>query len=173
MTQLQPKFRLWKSKGKEFRLCVLRFNITVIVQSLSHAQLCSAIDCSTSSSPVLHHLLEFSQTHVHWVNDVIQPSYPVIPFSSCPWSLPASRSFPIKQPLGSGGKSIGVSASTSVLPMSVQGWFAIGFTGSSSLLYKGLSRIFSSTTVQKHQFFGTHPSSQSNSHIHTWPQEKP
>ena len=70
-------------------------------------------------------------------------------------------------------QSIGVSASASVLPMNVQDWFPLGWTGWISLQSKGLSRVFSNTTVQKHQFFGAQPSSQSNSHIHTWPQEKP
>ena len=97
----------------------------------------------------------------------------VIPFSSCPQSFPASASFPVSQFLESGGQSIGVSASTPVLPMSTQNWSPIGWTGWISLQAKGLSRIFSNTTVQKHQLFSTPLSSQSNSHIHTWPLEKP
>ena len=97
----------------------------------------------------------------------------VTPFSSFPQSLPASASFPMSQLLGSGGQSIGVSASTSVLPMNAQDWSPLGWTGWISLQSKGLSRVFSNTTVQKHQFFSTQLSSQSNSHIHTWPLEKP
>ena len=97
----------------------------------------------------------------------------VIPFSSCPQSLPASGSFPMIQLFAWGGQSIGVSASASVLPMNTQDWSPLGWTGWISLQYKGLSRIFSNTTVQKHQFFGTQLSSQSNSHIHTWPPETP
>ena len=97
----------------------------------------------------------------------------VIPFSSCPQSLPASDSFPISQLFASSGQCIGVSASTSVLPMNTQDWSPLGWTGWISLQAKGLSRVFSNTTVQKHQFFSALPSSQSNSHIHTWPQEKP
>ena len=106
-----------------------------------------------------------------WCHPTISSS--VIPFSSCPQSLPASESFPMSQLFESGGQSIGVSASTSVLPMNTQNWFPLGWTGWISLQSKGLSRVFSNTTVQKHQFFSAQPSSQSNSHIHTWPLEKP
>ena len=97
----------------------------------------------------------------------------VDPFSSCPQSLPTSVSFPMSQLFAWGGQSIGVSASTSVLPMNTQDWSPIGWTGWISLQSKGLSRVFSNTTVQKHQFFGAQLSSQSNSHIHTWPLGKP
>ena len=96
----------------------------------------------------------------------------VVPFSSCPQSLPASGSFPMSQHFTWGGQSIGVSASASVLPMNTQEWSALGWTGWISLQSKGLSRVFSNTTVQKHQFFSAQLSSQSNSHIHTWPLEK-
>ena len=88
-------------------------------------------------------------------------------------SLPTSRSFPMNQLFTWGGQSIGVSASASVLPMNTQDWSPSEWTGWISLQSKGLSRVFSNTTVQKHQFFGAQPSSQSNSHIHTWPLEKP
>ena len=97
----------------------------------------------------------------------------VIPFSSCPQSFPASGFFQMSQFFTSGGQSIEVSSSTSVLPMNTQDWSPLGWTGWISLQPKGLSRVFSNTTVQKHQFFGAQLSSQSNSHIHTWPQEKP
>ena len=97
----------------------------------------------------------------------------VIPFSSCPQSLPASESFPMSQLFAWGGQSTGASALASFLPKNTQGWSHSEWTDWISLQSKGLSRVFSSTTVQKHQFFGTQPSSQSNSHIHTWPQEKP
>ena len=100
-------------------------------------------------------------------------SYSVVPFSSCPQSLPASESFPMSQLFTSGGQSIGVSASASVLPMNTQDWSPLEWTGWISLQSKGLSRVLSNTTVQKHQFFGAHLSSQSNSHNHTWPLEKP
>ena len=131
------------------------------------------IDCSTPGLPVYHQLPEFTQTHVHWACDAIQPSYPVIPFSSCLQSFPASRSFQMGQFFASSGQSIGVSASASVLPMAIQDWSPLGWTGWISLQSKGLSRVFSNTRVQKHQLFGALLSSQSNSHIYTWLLEKP
>ena len=97
----------------------------------------------------------------------------VIPFSSCLQSFPASGSFPVSQFLASGGQSIGTSVSTSVLPMNIQDWFPLEWTGLISLQSKGLSRVFSNTTVQKHRFFGTQLSLWSNSHIHPWLLEKP
>ena len=97
----------------------------------------------------------------------------VVPFSSRLQSFPASGSFPMSQLLASGGQSIGVSASTSVFPMTIQGWFPLGWTSLISLQSKGLSRVFSNTTVQKHQFFGTQFSLWSSSHIYTWPLERP
>ena len=97
----------------------------------------------------------------------------LVPFSSCPQSFPTSGSFQMSQLFASGGQNMGISASTSVLPMNTQDWFPLGWTGWISLPSKGLSRVFSNTTVQKHQFFGTQLSSRSNSHIHTWPLEKP
>ena len=97
----------------------------------------------------------------------------VIPFSSHLQSFTASGSFPMSQLFTSGGQSIGISGSASVLPMNTQGWSPLGWIGWISLQSKGLSRVFSNTTVQKHQFFGTQLSSQSNSHIHAWPLEKP
>ena len=106
-----------------------------------------------------------------WCHPAISSS--VVPFSSCPQSLPASESFPMSQLFTWGGQSTGVSALASFLPKRSQGWSASEWTGWISLQSKGLSRVFSNTTVQKHQFFSTQLSSQSNSHIHTWPQEKP
>ena len=97
----------------------------------------------------------------------------VIPFSSCLQLFPGPGSFPMNQFLASGSQNIGVSASASVLSMNTQDWFPLGWTGWISLQSKGLSRVFSNTTAQKHQFFGAQLSSQSNSHIHTWPLEKP
>ena len=95
------------------------------------------------------------------------------PLLSCLQSFPASGSFSVSQLFVSGGRSIGASALASVLPMNIQDWFPLGWTGLISLKSKGLSRVFSSTTVQKHQFFGAQPSLWSNSHIHTWLLEKP
>ena len=106
-----------------------------------------------------------------WCHPAISSS--VIPFSFCPQSFPASGSFQMSQLFSSGGQSIGVSASTSVLPMNTQSWSPLEWTGWISLQSKTLSRVFSKTTVQKHQFFGAQLSSQSTSHIHTWPLEKP
>ena len=97
----------------------------------------------------------------------------VVPFSFCPQSLPASGSFPMSQLFTSGGQSIRVSASTSVLPMNTQDWSPLRWTCWIFLQSKGLSRVFSNTTVQKHQFFGAQLSSQSNSHIHIWSLKKP
>ena len=96
----------------------------------------------------------------------------VVPFSSCLQSFPASGSFQMSQFFASGGQRIAVSVSASVLPVNIQDWFPLGWTGWVSLLSKGLSRIFSNTTVQKDQFFGVQPSLWSNSHIHTWLLEK-
>ena len=106
-----------------------------------------------------------------WCHPTISTS--VIPFSSCPQSLPASGSFPMSQLFALGGQSTGVSASASILSVNTQDWSPLGWTGWISLQSKGLSRVFSNTTVQKHQFFSAQLSSQSNSRIHTWPQEKP
>ena len=106
-----------------------------------------------------------------WCHPVISSS--VVPFSFCPQSLPASGSFPMSQHVTWGSQSTGVSALASFLPMNTQDWSPLEWTGWTSLQSKGLSRVFSNTTVQKHQFLNTQLSSQSNSHIHTWPLEKP
>ena len=115
--------------------------------------LCNSMDCSIPGFPVYHQLPEPTQTHVHCVGDGIELSHPVIPYSSCLRSCPASESFPISQIFTSDGQSIGVSASASVLPMNIQERYPLGLTGWISLQSKGLSRVFSNTTVQKHQFF--------------------
>ena len=125
------------------------------VQSLSHVRLCDPMDCSMPGLPVHHQLLEFIQTHVHWVGDAIPTiSSSVVPFSSRLQSFPAAGSFQMSQFFTSGGQSIGVSASASVLPMNIQDWFPLGWTSWISLRSKGLSRVFSNPTVQEHQFFG-------------------
>ena len=128
---------------------------------LQHARL----PCSSPSPGACSNLCSLSQ----WSHPTISSS--VIPFSSCLQSFPASGSFLISQVFTSGGQSIGASAS--VLPMTIQDWFPLGWTGLISLQSKGLSRVFSNTTVQKHQFFGTQDSLWPNSHIHTWLLEKP
>ena len=106
-----------------------------------------------------------------WCHPTVSSS--VIPFSSCLQSFPASGSFPVSWVFPSGGQSIAPTASASVLPMSLQGWLPLGLTGLISLLSEGLSRVFSNTTVQRHQFFGAQSSIWPNSHIHTWLLEKP
>ena len=106
-----------------------------------------------------------------WCHPAISCS--VVPFFSCPQSLPASESFPVSQLFAWGGQSTGASALASFLPKESQGWSPSEWTGWISLQSKGLSRVFSNTTVQKRQFLGAQPSSQSKSYIHTWQQEKP
>jgi len=116
------------------------------------------MDCSTPSFPVLYHLPECAQTHVHQVGDAIQPSHPLSPPSPPAFKFPSIRVFLMSQLFASGDQSTGVSASASVLPMNTQDWYPLGWTGWISLQSKGLSRDFSSTTVRKHQFFSTQPS---------------
>jgi len=157
--------------------CILiLFVYTHIFQFSSVTQLCPTLcdpmDCSTPGFPVHHQLLELAQTHVLRVGDAIQPSYPVVPFSSCLQSFPTSESFPMSQFFTSGSKSIEVSVSASVLPLNIQDWSPLGWAGWISLQSRGLSRVFN-TIVQKHQFFSAQLSLWSNSHIHTWLLEKP
>ena len=146
-------------------------------QIRSVAQSCltlyNPMDCSTPGLPVRHQLPEFTQTHVHQVGDAIQPSHPLSSPSPPAPNPSQHQSFPMSQLFTWGGQSTGVSALASFLPKKSQGWSPSEWTGWISLRSKGLSRVFSNTTVQKHQVFGAQPSSQSNSHIHTWPQEKP
>ena len=123
--------------------------------------------CPSPTPRVYPNLCPLSQ----WCHPAISSS--VIPFSSCPQSFPALESFQMSQLFAWGGQSTRVSASTSVLPMNTQDWSSLGWTGWICLQSKGLSRVFSNTTVQKHQFFSTQLSSQSNSHMHTWLLEKP
>ena len=124
--------------------------------------------------PVRHYLMEFAQTHIHWVRVAIPTiSFSVTSFSFYPQSFASSRSFPMSQLFASHDQRIGISASASVLPMNIQGWFPLELTGLISLLSKGVSRVFSSTTIQKCQFFNAQPSLWSNSDIHTWLLEKP
>ena len=131
--------------------------------------LCHPMDYSIAAFLVLHYLLEFSQTHVPWVDDAIQPSHVLLPTSPALTLFQNSGSFPMSRLFATGGQSIGALAS--VLPMNIQSWFTLGLTGLISLLSKGLSRVFS-TIVRKHQFFGSQPSLWSNFHIHTWLLEK-
>ena len=136
--------------------------------------LCHPVDCSMPSFPFLYYHPEFAQIHVHWLRQWYLPtiSSSVTLFSSCPQFSPALGSFPVSQLFVSDGQSTGASASGWVPPVNIQGWFPLGWTGLISLLSKGLSRVFSNTIVQKHQFFMVQPSLWSNSHIYTRPLEK-
>ena len=141
------------------------------VQFSSVAQLCPTLcdpmNCSTPGLPVHHQLLEFTRTHVHRVGDAIQSSHPLSSPSPPAPNPSQHESFPMSQLFASGGQSTGVSALASFFPKNMQGLSPSEWTGWISLQSKGLSRVFSNTTVQKHQFFSTQLSSQSNSHIHT------
>ena len=150
----------------------MKSNLSILyfssVQFISVAQSCltlsNPMDCSSPGFPVYHQLPELAQTHVYQVSDAIQLPHPLLSLS--PPAL-------VSQFFTSGGQSIGVSASASVITTNSQEWFPLGWIGLISLQSKGISRVFFNTTVQKHQFFGAQLSSQSNSHIRTWPQEKP
>ena len=146
----------------------IQFSYSVVSNSLRPHELQHTRPPCASPTPGVHSNSCPSSQRCH--PDI---SSSVVPFSSYPQSLPASESFPVSQLFAWSGQSIGVSASASVLPMNTQDWSPLGWTGWISLQSKGLSGAFSNTTVQKHQFFGTQLSSQSNSHIHTWPLEKP
>ena len=151
-----------------------QFNSVQFSRSVVCPTLCDPMNCSTPGLLVHHQLPEFTQIHhpsSRWCHPAI--SSMSSPCSSCPQSLPASESFPVSQLFAWGGQSTGVSALASFLPKSTQDWSPSEWIGWISLQSKGLSRVFSNTTVQTHQFFGAQPSSQSNSHIHTWPLEKP
>ena len=145
----------------------VQFCPSVMSDSLWPHELQHARPPCPSPTPGVH---SDSRPSSQWCHPAISSS--VTSFSSCPQSLPASESFPMSQLFTWGGQSTGVSALASFLPKKSQGWSPSGWTGQISLQSKGLSRVFSNTTVQKHQFFSAQPS-QANSHIHTWPQEKP
>ena len=145
----------------------VQFSHSVMSDSLRPHELQHARPPCPSPTPGVH---SNSCPSSRWCHQAISSS--VVPFSSCLQSLPASESFSMSQLFASGGQIIGVSASASVLPMNTQDWFPLEWTGWISLQSKGLSRVFSNTTLQKHQFFGAQLSSQSNSPIHTWPLEK-
>ena len=150
-----------------------KLNSSVSSVTQSCLTLCDPMDCSTLGLPVRHQLLELAQTHVHPVGDASQPSHPLSSPSPPAFNLAQHQSLQMSQFFTSGGQSIAVAATASVLPMNIQDWFPLGWTDWISLQSKGLSRVFSNTTIQKHQFFCAQLSSQSNSHIHTWLLEKP
>ena len=146
----------------------VQFSHSVMSDSLRPHESQHARPPCPSPTPRVH---SDSRQSSQWCHPAILSS--VVPFSSCPQSLPASEFFPKSQLFAWGGQSTGVSASASFLPMNTQDWSPSEWTGWISLQSKGLSRVFSNTTVQKYQFFSTQLSSQSNCHIHTWPLEKP
>ena len=151
-----------------FESYLLLFSYSVISDSLpSHGLQHARLPCPSLSPRVCSNSYPLNW----WCHTTI--SFSVVPFSSCLQSFPASESFPMSQFFTSGGQSIGASASASVLPMNIQDWFPLGFTGLISLLSKGLSWVFSSTTVPKHQFLSGQCSLWSSPHIHTWLLENP
>ena len=184
LPQFQPTLRLAPELPGGFQRPVMSLNLTIFsnvfsgyklssVQSLTRVQLfmtpwtaACQVSCPSPTSSIYPNSCPYGR----WYHPGISSS--VIPFSSCHQSFPASGSFPMSQLFTWGGQSIGVSTSTSVLPMNAQDWLPLGWTGWISLQSKGLSRVFSNTTVQKHQFFSTQLFSQSYSHIHTWLLEK-
>ena len=134
--------------------------------------LCDPMDCSMPGFPVLHYLPELAQTHVHWV--VMASNHLILccPLFLLPSIFPSIRVFSNKSVLHIRWQEYWSSASAQY-PMNIEGWFPLGLTGSISFQPKGLSRVISSTTLRKHQFFGAQPFLWSNSHIHTWLLEKP
>ena len=151
-----------------FKFSSVQFSCSVVSDSLQPHEPQHARPPCPSPTPRVH---PNSCPLSRWCHPTISSS--VIPFSSCPQSFPASGSFPMSQLSASCGQNIVVSASISVPPMNTQDWSPLGWTGWISLQSKGLSRVFSSTIVQKYPFFGAQLSLQSNSHIHTWLLEKP
>ena len=146
----------------------VQFSFSVLSDSLwPHGLQHARLPCPLSTPGACSN----SRPSSRWCHPTISSS--VVPFFSCLQSFPTSGSFLISQLFSSGGQSIGVSASASVLPMNIQDWFPLGWTAWISLQSKGLSRDFSNITVQKHQFFSVQFSLQPNSHIHTWLLEKP
>ena len=151
-----------------FKKYLLLFSHSVVPSSLwSHGLKHSRLPCPSPSARVCSNSCPLSQ----WCHPTISSS--AIPFSSYLHSFPASESFPMSWLLASHGQSTGASASASVLPMNIQGWFPLGLTGLISSQFKGLSRVFFNTAVRMHQFFSTQPSLWSGSHIRTWLMEKP
>ena len=157
--------------SKSHKNCVGWVQFSSVAQSCP--TLCDPMNYSMPGLPVHHQLLEFTQTHIHRVSDAIQRSHPLS--SPSPPDPNPSQDQSLFQWVNSawGGQSTGVSALASFLPKNTQDWSPLGWTGWIFFQSMGLSRVFSNTTVQKHQFLNAQLSSQSNSHIHTWPLEKP
>ena len=159
---------IWNTMTSKICVGSVQFSHSVVSDSLqTHESQHTRPPCP-SPTPGVH---SDSRPSSQWCHPAISSF--VVPFSSFPQSLPASESFPMSQLFTWGGQSTGVSTLASFLPKKSQGWSPSEWTSWISLQSKGLSRVFSNTTVQNHQFFDAQPSSQSNSHIHTWPQEKP
>ena len=156
-----------EKSSAQYEFSSVQFSHSVVSNSLQPHELQHARPPCPSPTPGVH---SDSRPLSQWCHPALSSS--VIPFSSCPQALPASESFPMSQRFTWGGQSTGVSALASFLPKKSQGWSPSEWTGWISLQSKGLSRVFSNTTVQMHQFFSTQLSSQSNSHIHTWLLEK-
>ena len=156
---------------KKAKIAFLQLQFSSVSQSC--LTLCDPMTRSTPGFPIHHQLPEFTQTRVHRVHDAIQPSHPLSSPSPPALNPSQHQSFPMSQLFAWGGQSTGVSALASFLPKNPQGWSPSEWTGWVSLQSRGLSRVFSNTTVQKHRFFGAQLSSQSNSRIRIWPLEKP
>ena len=160
----------WKPQWDiaSYILGLLLFHHPVMFNSLRpHRLQHTRVSCPPPSPEVYP-----SSCPLHWWSHPAISSSDAL-FSFCPQSFPASGTFPMNQLFASGDQNTGASASASVLPKSIQGWFPLRLTGLISLLSKGLSRVFSSTTVRRHQFFDALPSLQSSSHNHTWPLGRP
>ena len=168
LTAVEGKTDAGQSKPVKRPFSSVQFSHSVVSDSLRpHESQHTRPPCPSPTPRVYPNSCPSTQ----WCHPAISSS--VVPFSSCPQSLSASESFPMSQLFAWGGQSIRVSALASVLPVNTQDWSPLGWIGWISLQSKGLSRVFSNTTVQKHQFFGAQLSSQSNSHIHTWQLGKP
>ena len=166
---IHKKEKIWNLTLVNKHSSSVQFSGSVVSDSLRpHESQHARLPCPTPTPGVHPNSCPSNQ----WCHPLMMSSS-VVPFSSCPQSLPGSGSFPMSQLFTWGGQHIGVSALASVLPKNTQDWSPLGWTGWTSFQSKGLSRVFSKTTVQKHQFFGAQLSSQSNSHIHTWLLEKP
>ena len=126
--------------------------------------LCDPMDCSTPGLPVPHHILEFSQVHVHCIPDAAQPSHPLTPSSPLPSNFPSIRDFSSESTVPIDDQNIGASGSASILPVNIQDWFPLRLSGLIFLLSMGLSRVLSSTTVRRHRFFDTLTSLRPKSH---------
>ena len=159
-----PVLKLQNSYFSSHQFSSVQFSRSVVSDSLQPHELQHARPPCPSPAPGVH---SNSGPSSRWYHPAI--SFSVIPFSSCPQSLPASESFPMSQPFAWGDQSTGVSALASFLPKNTQDWSPLEWTGWISLQSRGLSRVFSNTTVQKHQFFGAQPSSQCwANRLHAW-----